>query len=663
MSLDHDFVPTLDKNRQRDSITGSSLPIGSGIRSTTSRSPPRPIGRVMSGTDKDSIVERFILPTKVSSITAPSLGTSASTGASALIPPPRPIPPSSSTSPFTPLAQTPPAPVFPISRIRKESFNSTSSSQLSTRDLPPQMSSVSSSPASGGVPIVRRPMINTVHPFKSNTLSSHSGSSPSLSIRQGMLGGSPLSTGGLPSSLSGPGHSRQPSLSSASPNTTRFPTSPIPGAGPAKSSPPPTTFAPSSLGDRRPGTSGSGSSSDRRQSTIAFGSGEPEEPFLPMPPRKRYSSSFSHRYVSATGAPVAGSSGVSPAESSGRDTPAGAGGRLSAGLEGRKDQHGASSYMSNATDDDDISIFVQEIDARKPLSGRTREHEEREKESFNLLGPRNETRRPLGQSHDRETTDTTIKARRLHIDPALSHHRHSSDPPRSSPLSFTRPGIGQTTYDRNPSSSTSPPPPSGISAAAAAASVSPTRGAMLTSRDEVDERLKLMNEKFMNSLKVLDQGVLGTARSRREKTRPPQAFSATEGQLHATTSSQSSSSPSASSVPPSGGSSGSAYPSPYVTTGRGLPAAGEDSSSSAEMSLAPGGQQIQTGLGIAMGDRAFGQEQYDVHMAGRGLGLGRGGHLSTSSTLGHSDGNSQGSEEVLGRMDLYEEKRNSFLFL
>src|ERR1700729_2915379 len=33
---------------------------------------------------------------------------------------------------------------------------------------------------------------------------------------------------------------------------------------------------------------------------------------------------------------------------------------------------GGGSFLSNNTDDDDISVFVQEIDARKPLSGHQR---------------------------------------------------------------------------------------------------------------------------------------------------------------------------------------------------------------------------------------------------------------------------------------------------
>ncbi|KAJ3507799.1 hypothetical protein NLJ89_g6097 [Agrocybe chaxingu] len=155
ISLDLEgFVPTLDKNRQRDSVSGSSLPAS---KSSLSRSPPRPIGRVTSGgpaapLDSTSIAEKFILPARVP---APaSLGTSASTGSSALIPPPRPFP--------TTTAQPTPTSGLAITRIRKESLNSSSSSSISTREPPfqvPGTSSLSSSAASGPLPI-RRPNIN-----------------------------------------------------------------------------------------------------------------------------------------------------------------------------------------------------------------------------------------------------------------------------------------------------------------------------------------------------------------------------------------------------------------------------------------------------------------------------------------------------------------------
>jgi len=373
ISLDLEgFVPTLDKNKQRDSLSGSSsLPNSSGIRSMLSRSPPKAIGmgRTTSagsgigagpgvGADHPIVADRFILPTRLPSMGAPTTGTTA------LIPPPRPSFPFPSGNPSVAAAQPILGSGLAVHRLRKESLNSSSSSSISARDRdnpypanPPfsptattagggGASSLSSSPIPGALPI-RKPHINPVHPFKSNTISSGSGSSPSLSIRQGVSGHGavPFAGGGSPSS--GVGgilphnlHSRQASSSSA-----RVPPSPVHVA----------SFAPSSLGDRdRRSGSGSRASLDkdreRRGSSsgvgvaMGVGGGRDRETEternthegmsvpMAMPPRKRYSSSFGHRYVSsvgsATGGGVVGAgSGAGSASASGSGISAGSGGK------------------------------------------------------------------------------------------------------------------------------------------------------------------------------------------------------------------------------------------------------------------------------------------------------------------------------------------------
>lgn len=63
---------------------------------------------------------------------------------------------------------------------------------------------------------------------------------------------------------------------------------------------------------------------------------------------KRYSSSFGYRYAATGGVGSEGSAG-------------------SAGREGER--AAGASFLSNNTDDDDISAFVQAIDARRPLAG------------------------------------------------------------------------------------------------------------------------------------------------------------------------------------------------------------------------------------------------------------------------------------------------------
>ncbi|KAF8873817.1 autophagy-related protein 13-domain-containing protein [Infundibulicybe gibba] len=129
-----------------------------------------------------------------------------------------------------------------VARLRKESTGSIGRGS----DLP-------SAPPSP-LPI-RRPHLNPVHPFKSNTLSSGSSlHSPSPSLRQA----SPLSSVGIPS------------LSSR----------PIPSASQPHPAPSP-PFAPSSLGGR--------------SNVSAEG--------------KRYSSSFGHRYAASGGAGSEGSAG------------------------------------------------------------------------------------------------------------------------------------------------------------------------------------------------------------------------------------------------------------------------------------------------------------------------------------------------------------------
>ena len=111
------------------------------------------------------------------------------------------------------------------------------------------------------------------------------------------------------------------------------------------------------------------------------------------------------------------------------------------------------SFLSNNTDDDDISMFVQDIDARKPLGGRLRS---RDREVT-------ETGQPLGPSGGEETT--SVAGALLSTDV----HSHASA-----------------------SSSTS--------------------GPMLTNESDVDEKLRQMNQTFMESLEGL-----GGAR-RRERT-------------------------------------------------------------------------------------------------------------------------------------------------
>ncbi|KAG1863173.1 autophagy-related protein 13-domain-containing protein [Suillus subalutaceus] len=294
LSLDEgpEFTPTLAKNQQRDSLTGllGSLP----LRASLPKSPP------------SSIADRFVLP----------------------------APNSHSRTNSMPVSQSPRLGAFPMSRtstgaginagstsaLSIASSRQDSSTAWSKEDTGPfsgvsaaariRLESMAGRSSSADLPSapaplpIRRPGINPVHPFKTSTLSSGSPSlhSPSPSLRQP----SPLSAG-------------NPSLPSrpvpTSPNASRVvPHSSI-GFG---------RQSPSSIGGRSEG----------------------EDTSPKIPTRKRYSSSFGHRYAAAGGsgerAEMECSTDNAPMQST--------------------------SFLGAPTDDDEISIFVKDIDARKPLN-------------------------------------------------------------------------------------------------------------------------------------------------------------------------------------------------------------------------------------------------------------------------------------------------------
>lgn len=335
---------------------------------------------------------------------------------------------------------------------------------------------------------------------------------------------------------------------------------------------------------------------DRDRTRSMTGSGEGED--RPFPPRKRYSSSFGHRYVGSVGSVSTGGADGN-GSGSGRSTPAGAGG-LASELMQRERTHSAvgsvTSFLSNTTDDDDISTFVQDIDSRKPLSGRDKERE-KDKESrrapdtqtqggaADAKGKERERPREVPMRKGSSTGSSTVRA--------WSGH---SDSPTTSGFTPERRG------------STSPPRSASPTSVAALTSVSPGRGPMLTSQGEVDERLKKMNETFMKSL----EGISGSSRRKDRKRAQDDANEQPQHRrantVHEPTSSR-------------GGT--------IAIAGRGL------------------------GLGRA-------HDVDSVHSRSRrspspsspyspGRGRGRDGSLSRST----------GSEEVMGRMELYEERRRS----
>ncbi|KAH9849313.1 autophagy-related protein 13-domain-containing protein [Lenzites betulinus] len=392
-----DFTPTLVKNQQRDSISGSpgSLP----LRMSLPRSPPR------------SVADRFVIApathTRTTSISStqgvrgspggsPQLGniplpvtrnlSGAGMGTSGVS--------DSSSSRQGAASLGSREDVYTLAaRVRRESLHGRSSLD---------------GPTPGGVPIRRTP-ITTVNAFKSSTISS---GSPSPSLRQH----SPLSTGG-PS---------LPSRPAQSPTASRVPPSPIGAGSNFASSPvapfrPSPTFAPSSLGSGRSPASGEGVPASPASAGLQ---GSPRQQ------GRRYTSSFGPRVPGATGS----------REASPRSSPRSAAKEI--------DRVPGTSYLGTHTDDDDISAFVQDIDARKPLSSRR---------------------------DDESPAPSPPPAPRLARERTIREESESSD--RQRPFSDDAPTMRARTL--------SAPYP------------------MLTTESDVSERLAEMNETFLASLQIL----------------------------------------------------------------------------------------------------------------------------------------------------------------
>ncbi|KAF9466849.1 autophagy-related protein 13-domain-containing protein [Collybia nuda] len=415
-------------------------------------------------------------------------------------------------------------------------------SSSSSSSIPPSTTATTATPITAmqgqGQTPPRRPVFP--FPFKSNTLASSS-------ISAGGLGSQPSSLNdrvSLHDRMAGLSERRSVDLA-FTPATSA---SPIPHAQTTANTP---VAAP-------------GSSED--QSGV---------PTTTPPTRKRYSSSFGHRYVSGGLPGSAGSagSGVSGGPGSlGTGTGAGAGGsttgsaqagegsslsrsgsrsgrpphqisglgiQVPAGrmspqlaefprprnlsMDPQRSPTRTNSFLAGHTDDDDISVFVQSIDMRKPLVGRGKEREdrqrrgeeERERERTGRWGEggakeRNDDEqgeRPRGRdSHSRV-------GRGVVGSPPLAPARTALDPTRGMVASPPR---MRTALSSPP---TSPPAPMPVSprqrmgtgsprtmATSPQGVGSPPAGLMLTSEREVDERLRRMNEAFIKSLEGLGGG-------------------------------------------------------------------------------------------------------------------------------------------------------------
>jgi len=419
LSLDEgpEFTPTLIKNQPRDSLSTSppgSLP----LRTALPRSPP------------SAIADRFVLPPTNSARTNfPSTG-----GAGAL-----------SISPGKGgLVQSPSLRPRTLSGLDSGAASGVSETSSSRRSISsaredPQLASrlrresLGSSPGSPSPLSVRRPNI-----FKSSALSN--ATSPSLpSQPSSYRHNSPLSGPSLPSRPLPQlqiGSQKSPSTQTVPLPSTRTLSSPVSAI--AKNSPP---FLPSSLGKTE----------ERRSLDNGVGGG------IQNPPTsgKRYSSSFGYRYAVNTGTGSDGSPSSVP-ERKEIERPS-VSNRISQSLSPGHlyTTFQSASYMSNNTDDDDISAFVQDIDARKPLR--------------RALSDRR--RYPLGANPER------------------------ADDLRSQLPGGTRDGNSATRINGEP----------------LGAGISGARGPMLTNASDVDQRLKEMNDAFTARL----AGLSGAAPSPR----------------------------------------------------------------------------------------------------------------------------------------------------
>ena len=258
------------------------------------------------------------------------------------------------------------------------------------------------------------------------------------------------------------------------------------GAGSSRPSPP---FAPSSLSDRRSLTSADG------VSTAVGDTGGDANTSLKVTTRKRYSSGFGHRYVAS-----GGSTGSAGAGGTGSEGSTGSTGLIGGVAErplsreasqerddrnqererprvssllgtGSGSGSGTRGTAAATSDEDELSMFVREIDARKPLATGTAADRSR----GGVVG--------LGIGFGPATGAAGI----LQVERAES--RLVKDPITTA--AHPGPGSGLMTD----------PTTTGTTDSRHGAS-----GPMLAREAEIDERLQYMHEVFMASLKGLGSG-------------------------------------------------------------------------------------------------------------------------------------------------------------
>ncbi|KAG5644422.1 hypothetical protein DXG03_008517 [Asterophora parasitica] len=517
LSLDNrPFTPTLAKNHLRSSTSSASV--------SPPHSPPRAIRTSASTSSGTSAPVDRQGPATPSSLPRSSLGTRPSqhqsrhsitsvTKASLAFTPARPS--SSSGVGLTPLniASTTPSGLSSTRAQVLRQEHQQDHLAASSSSLSPSNSFYTSNPTtttSQDPPPARRPQYP--FPFKSNTVSASS--SPSSTSGTGLP--SSFGTGpGIPSSLSDriASYDRErvaslplnPELALAHSSQSHSQSSqiqPSQSQSPQRGVPLPLSHVRQTSLSRRSSTRDS-PDDPAGSSSVASGSTSGSA-------RKRYSSSFGHRYAPSSSPAVA--SGTSPAPATSPLHGNGSGSASASGM-GSGTGHspislGASPSPSSTSfqirpppssplfaslsgvrvrsDDEDISLFVQDIDTRKPLVGRARTPVSAPSGSGvgeDDLGSRSGSQRlrdieregslGLGQTRDQEREEVEGRLVAPHAIP------------RPFPLSaMEQQASRQAVSD-------------GLGAQ------SPPGGLMLTSEAEVDVRLRRMNEAFLRSLEGL----------------------------------------------------------------------------------------------------------------------------------------------------------------
>ncbi|KAK7051721.1 hypothetical protein R3P38DRAFT_3172033 [Favolaschia claudopus] len=277
-----------------------------------------------------------------------------------------------------------------------------------------------------------------INPFKSNTLS-RSSLTGSLLRNVGGVAGSPGRAGGVGG---GGGSGTTSPMGVVFPPSAAYPPPLNPSGGGAGGAPLPPS---SPVVPPPPSSAESGS----------FGAG------VGIPTRKRYSSSFTHRYGGAAGSSV-GSGGSGESGSVSGSVPV----RERTASQGQGGSSRSGSFLKSPVDAqrDDISAFVKDIDAAGPLLGRMRQQQQEQ------------------QDDDEDTAD----AEDSNGGGGGGDEASTSSSPGTSRGGTVR-GAGSTL--RGTVGPGAPP-----------------AQAMLTNQDEVDARLKSMNDEFLRSLVGLGGG-------------------------------------------------------------------------------------------------------------------------------------------------------------